>query len=154
VLALLVSTGHLVQPGTALLTLELSSQDLVGYMYVPASSGKQIQPGMRAEISPATVKQEEYGFVVGKVRSVSEFPVTSQGLTRLFGNDALVKQFLDGGPVLEVLVDPELSPNTPSGYVWSSSQGPAVQLTSGTEIFGAVVLSEDRPINLVIPRPR
>ena len=39
----------------------------------PSVHGKQIKPGMRIQIAPTTVKQEEYGFMVGTVTYVAGY---------------------------------------------------------------------------------
>lgn len=79
---------------------------------------------MDACISPVTVRQEEFGYMLGKVTSVSTQPVTIAGMTRTLGNDILVQQIAaQGAPFLvEISLVPDTS--TVSGFKWSSRQGP------------------------------
>lgn len=154
VLELLVDRGDVVNPGTALLNLEVVSEELQAVLFVPASAGKRVQPGMRVRVSPSTVKREEYGSMIGRVTWASDYPSTSRGMTRLLGNEALVQRLMEEGPPIQVNVSLEKDPKTPTGYRWSSSTGPNVQISSGTLATGSVVVREERPINLVVPRIR
>jgi HlyD family secretion protein len=42
-------------------------------------------------------------------------------------------------------------PKTPSGFRWSSSQGPPVEIFSGTLVSASIVTEEKRPISYVLP---
>lgn len=151
VLELVVNRGDVVSPGSPVLTLEVVSKELMAVIFVPATSGKQVEPGMDARISPATVKREEFGYIEGKVTWAADFPSTAQGMKRLLANDSLVSKLLAEGPLLQVDVALERSPATPTGYRWSSSTGPDLEITSGTLAEGSVIVRRDRPIDLVIP---
>jgi HlyD family secretion protein len=151
VLEVLVDRGDVVSPGTTVLSLELFSEQLLAKLFVPAASGKQIQPGMEVRLYPATVKREEYGALLGKVTSVADYPATAAGMTRELGNEALVTQLMAAGPRVPVNVALDPDPSTPTGYRWSSSRGPDLQIRSGTLVNGSVVVRRERPIRLVIP---
>jgi HlyD family secretion protein len=100
------------------------------------------------------VKREEYGSLLGKVTWVAEFPSTSRGMIRLLGNEALVTKLMQQGPPIQVNVALERDPSTPTGYRWSSSRGPNLKISSGTLASGDVVVQEDRPFRLIIPKIR
>lgn len=154
VLEVLVDRGNVVSPGTPILNLELASADLQAILFVPASTGKKVLQGMKVRVSPSTVKREEFGAILGTVVRVAEFPSTARGMTRLLGNEALVERLMQAGPPIQVDVALERDPRTPTGYRWSSSQGPSLEISSGTLANGSVVVREDRPISLVIPTLR
>jgi HlyD family secretion protein len=59
-----------------------------------------------------------------------------------------------GGPLIQVDVALEHDPATPTGYRWSSSRGPNLEISSGTLTSGGVIVKKDRPISLVIPTLR
>ena len=101
---MLANRGDVVNPGTAILSVEVLSENLQAVLFVPASAGKKVQPGMTVRVSPSTVKREEYGSMLGKVTWVAEFPSTSRGMTRLLGNDALVTKLMEQGPPIQVNV--------------------------------------------------
>lgn len=154
VLEILADQGDVVSPGSPILSVEVISQDLVAVLFVPASAGKKVEPGMPVRVTPSTVKREEYGSILGRVTWVAEFPSTSRGMNRLLGNEALVNKLMAEGPPIQVDVALERDPATPTGFRWSSSQGPSVKISSGTLAQGDVIVREDRPIRLVIPTIR
>lgn len=154
VLELLADRGDVVTPGTPILNLELTSKDLMAVLFIPASAGKRVQPGMRVRVSPSTVKREEFGSMIGKVVWAAEFPSTQKGMTRVLGNEALVAKLMEQGPPIQVNVALDRDASTPTGYRWSSSTGPNLSISSGTLATGAVVVREERPIRLILPKVR
>lgn len=151
ILELATDVGNMVAAGTRILTLERLSAEIEARIYVPASDGKKILEGMRTSISPTTVKAEEYGTMVAQVKWVSDFPATPEGLRRTLRNDKLAADLSGKGAPIEVAVELIRDETTPSGFRWSSSQGPPVQIFSGTICNGNVTVSRRRPISLVIP---
>jgi len=154
VLELLVDRGDVVNPGTAILNLEVISEDLMAVLFVPATAGKRVERGMVVRVSPSTVKREEFGAILGRVVWAAEYPSTSRGMVRLLGNDELVQKLMTEGPPIQVNVTLERNPATPSGFRWSSSTGPSVKISSGTLATGDVVVRQEAPINLLIPKVR
>lgn len=152
-----ISQGSLVQPGMSLFSIVEEGadlRDLQGILYVPADKGKQIIPGMEAQISPGTVKKEEYGYMLGRVVSVSQYPATAQGMMLTLGNEELVRQLAGQSSPIEVRIELVTNPNTPSGYQWSTPQGPPMVIDTGTISTGSVTVRTQRPIHMIIPRVR
>jgi HlyD family secretion protein len=106
---------------------------------------------MEVRVEPTTVKREEYGAIVGRVVTVSDFPVTPQGMLADLHNDALVKRFSQDGTPYAAKVTLERDPSTASGYRWTSGKGPPILLSSGTLTRAEVTTREQPPIDLVIP---
>lgn len=154
VLELAVDRGDVVSPGAVILTMEVSSEELLAVLFVPASEGKQVRPGMAVKVSPSTVQREEHGFMLGTVHWVAAYPATSRGMLRLLGNQELVDRLLEQGPPIQVDVALTEDPSTPTGYRWSSSTGPEIEITSGTLAEGRIIVDEDRPIALLLPKVR
>lgn len=153
-----VNAGEMVEPGKALFTLIPPSRasakeggDLIATLYVSPEDGKKVRAGMEAQIAPSTVKQEEYGFIQGLVRGVAEIPSSEEGMLRTLKNKALVQELSGGGAPFEVSVELKRDPNSPSGFLWSSSRGPEVDINSGTLCEGTLTVREVRLISLVIP---
>lgn len=145
-----IDVGQIVAGGQAVATVEMVDAPLQAVVYVP-TEGKRIDPGMPARVSPVTVRREEYGFIRGVVGFVSPQPATPQGMQRTLGNEILVQQLAGMGAPFLVRVDLMEDPATPSGFRWSSSEGPPEQVESGTTVTAEVVVEEQRPISLVIP---
>lgn len=154
VLEMMVDRGDVVSPGTPILSMEVMSEELIAVLFVPGALGKQVEPGMEARISPLNVKREEHGFMIGEVTWAAEFPSTSRGMMRLLSNQELVAKLMLEGPPIQIDVRLIPDPATPTGYRWSSSTGPDLEISSGTLTSGSVVVKSDRPIALVIPKLR
>jgi len=146
-----VYPGVLVGSGEPVVSLEPSAGGIEAIAYVNAVQAKEVRKGMSAELVPSLVKREEYGFVRARVVSVADFPATRAAMLRTFENDAVVQTLTTAGAVSEVRLAMESDSTTPSGFRWSSSRGPSVQLTSGTFCKASIVTREQRPIELVAP---
>ena len=144
------SVGQLVAAGQPILSIELDDAPLHGVVFV-SRDAKRIVNGMRVRVSPAAVALEEYGYMVGIVRSVSTQPATIAGMARALGDDDLVQQLAAQGASFLVEVDLQRDPRTPSGFRWSSATGPAAAIGSGSGIRVEVEVERRRPIELLIP---
>jgi HlyD family secretion protein len=113
--------------------------------------GKKVYPGMTAQISPFNVKREEYGFMLGMVTNVSEFPSTPQGMKKVLNNESLIKVLSQGAAPIEIYADLVPDPRTVSQYKWSSPKGPQTEIHSGTMCYVSITVREQAPITLVIP---
>ncbi|MGK5094262.1 NHLP bacteriocin system secretion protein [Deltaproteobacteria bacterium TL4] len=145
--------GSIVGTGAPILSLERISKEeaLTAVIYVPPTEGKKVRMGMNVGISPSTIKREEFGVMKGKVTYVSKFPSTSEGMMNVIKNHELVQSLSRGGAPIEVHVDLLPDETTSSGYQWTSSKGPSTKIFSGTISTASIVVSEQRPIGLVIP---
>lgn len=153
ILELHLNKGSIIQPGQSLITLEQSggTVKMEAVIYVPAEQGGRILPGMEVQISPTIVNKEEYGFMLGRVISVSEYPATTQSMMQTLGNENLVSMLAGQGAPLMVRIDLIPDSNTESGYRWSSPAGPPMSFHSGTIIQSAVITNREKPISKVIP---
>jgi HlyD family secretion protein len=145
--------GSLVGQGSSLMTVEKAGTGMGGLqavVYVPAADGRKVQPKMTAQITPSTVKREEYGFMFGEVAYVSDYPATAQSMMLLLQNETLVKELMGNAPPTEIRAALVPARNV-SGYRWSSPAGPPVEVKSGTLCSAEVVVETQRPIALVIP---
>ncbi|WP_347489126.1 NHLP bacteriocin system secretion protein [Desulfoscipio sp. XC116] len=154
VLELQVKKGDLVQAGSSVCSIakeENEAESLEAVVFIPVEQGKKVHPGMEVNISPTTVKKEEDGYMLGNVKSVSEYPVSSQGMMLTLGNAELVNKLLGQSSPVEVRVELIRNSGTVSGYKWSTPDGPKMIIDSGTLCIGEAKVSEQRPINMVIP---
>jgi HlyD family secretion protein len=151
VLELMLDPGNLVGPGTRLLTLETLEAPVDAVVYIPAQEGKKVRAGMRARVSPSTVRVEEYGYIIGTVKSVADFPASPEGLRRTLRNANLVDTLTGRGAPIEVVVGLATKPDTPSGYQWSSAEGPPIQVFTGTLCAASVEVAAKRPAEYVLP---
>jgi HlyD family secretion protein len=151
VLEIKVSPGSVLNVGTAVIAVEAEGTTLEAMIYIPADRGKTVKPGMEVRIEPSTVKREEFGTMVGTVVSVSDFPITPQGMQAVLHNDTLVNKFTKDGAPYAAVVRLQRDDATTSGYRWAVGSGPAIKLTSGTLTRAEITTREQRPLDLVVP---
>lgn len=149
--------GQVLNPGVRLGSLEAEDPNakMLSVVYLADKDGKQIKPGMTVQVTPSIVKRERYGGIVGKVTQVSPFPVTSQDIAVIVGNEQLANTLAEAvsknSALVQVFVELEKDSNTISGYKWSSSNGPPLKISSGTTTQVRVQIGELAPISYIIP---
>jgi len=154
VLEIRAREGGVVQAGLPIISLEsgsLGGQDLSAIAYFSPSNGKKIQPGMKVRVIPDTVKREEFGYILAHVASVSEYPMTYEGVLRQVGNPSLAKQVMDQGAPIAGSLSLQPNPQSSSGFQWSSGEGPPNKIRSGTTCVVEVEVRRQKPITLFQP---
>lgn len=151
IIEMTVARGDLVTPQTRIVSLEPLDAKLTGIIYINSGEGKKASPDMEVRLSPSTVKAEEYGFMKGRVRTVSTYPATPDGIMRTLRNESLVKELSGGSAPLEVVVDLSEETKNTSGYQWSSPNGPPVGIFGGTMCTASIIIDKRQPISYVIP---
>jgi HlyD family secretion protein len=151
VLEVKVSAGSVLSVGMPIVAIEDEGVKLEAVIYISAERGKDVKPEMQVNLEPSTVKREEFGTMVGKVVTVSEFPMTPQGMTAVLHNDSLVKRFSHDGAPYAATVSLEPDPASFSGYRWAIGKGPPIRLTSGTLMRAEITTRRQRPLDLVLP---
>jgi len=151
VATVLVRAGGVTDRGTALITIEPDASDLVVVGFVAAGPGKRVVPGMMAHVGLSSVPRSQYGMIEGRVEAVSPVPVSPERVILLVGGNAsLVDYFIDQGPILEVTIALKSDESTPSGYAWTTGQGPPSEVTPGTLADVSVVISDAAPIERIL----
>ncbi|HEV3140914.1 MAG TPA: NHLP bacteriocin system secretion protein [Vicinamibacterales bacterium] len=145
------NVGDRVRSGEVMAVVEPPSSMLEPIVFVNSSSGKRIKPGMEAQISPSTVKREEFGFMKGTVKSVGDYPVTPEAAMGIIANPTLVQELIGSTAKLEMHAALVPDPKAPSGFQWSSSSGPPFKVDTGTRVTVSVVVDRKRPISKVLP---
>lgn len=156
VLELLVRVGQHVDMKDPLVWLEHPSEEknsekVIFYAFVPVQSGR-ISPGMPVKIEPSTVNPQEYGAIFGKVKEVSPYAISQQELISTLHNKQLVDYLVGGATaVTQILIEPEIDEKTPSGFSWTSGEGPPFKIPTGTVASVKIVIEEQSPISYLIP---
>lgn len=151
-----IRNGSFVNAGDRVLSMVENSSRLEAILFLPADQGKRVEHGMEVRLTPTTVRQEQYGMLLGRVRSVSPYPITETEMTEIVGNPDLTKVLLGEGGTFEAApivarVDLQADSKTPSGYRWTSRSGPNFLLTSGLLCESQTVTGSERPVELVVP---
>ncbi|NEP10425.1 MAG: NHLP bacteriocin system secretion protein [Symploca sp. SIO2C1] len=153
-LEITATVGQYLNPGTSLGTLQIGGKvgEMMSITYFAVEDGKKIQPGMQVLVTPDTVKRARFGGIVGEITEVSPLPITSLGATSVVGNPEVVQGLMgEGGGKIEAVAQLQLNSETFSGYKWSSSQGPELEISPGTTTTVRVTVEERSPITFVLP---
>ena len=152
-----IKEGDLIQAGTPLFSIARNDGEantLEAVLFVSPEVGKKIQLGMTVHISPSIAKVEDYGFMIGEVSSVSEYPVSTKYLEQTYNNDQLISTLTNGTSPIEVHVNLIQDASTFSGFKWSTREGADMKIESGNICEGTIILSNSRPVELIIPAVR
>lgn len=153
VIELMAKTGQLLEIGDPVVSIEISNQQasaLEVIIYVPPEDGKKVEQGMEVQIAPSTIKIEEYGYLLGEVSKVSEYPATRYGMRRVLGNADLAQTFSQDAAPIAIRVKLKKNPKT-KNFRWTSQKGSEVEVKAGTLCSANVVVSEQSPISLMLP---
>lgn len=153
VIELTTGEGKLVTRGQRLGAIDTgeTARTLQAVAYFKVEDGKRIIPGGRMLLTPATVTRERFGSAIAKVISVSRFPVSTEGAAKVLGNAALARTLTQGGHNIEVVAELEVDPENPSGYKWDLSNGPEIEMTSGTIASALAPIEIRAPITFILP---
>ena len=155
VLEVLVNPGDIVKSGHPLVWLErpMKKNETHNFLgYVPVSLGKKIKEGDSVQIELSSVNAQEYGTILGTVKEISQFAMSKENITKKIYNSGLVKLLTsDQDAVLQVVIEPILDPNTPTGYKWTSGTGYPHPISTGTVCHIRVTVEKIRPLYYVLP---
>lgn len=150
---IVVDEGTIVPSGTPICSVRITQKrnELSGKFYIPVDKGKRVKPGMTIQLAPNGVDVSESGSLIGMVRSVSQYPVTAQGVQQGIGNKDLAQWILaqKGGALMEVRFDLVEDKDSESGYLWTSVVGEQTPVTPGSFCRGSIVIDRRPPIEKV-----
>ncbi|MBQ7704560.1 MAG: biotin/lipoyl-binding protein [Selenomonadaceae bacterium] len=149
----LVGKGSIIGNGAPICTIRLTQNrdELTGILYVPVDKGKRIEPGMTIQLAPNGVDTSQSGSLIGVVRSVSQYPVSSQIIEKNLGNPQLAQwiQQAQNSALMEVKFDLVKDNNSDSGYLWTSVVGEHKPITAGSFCTGSIIIERTPPIEKV-----
>lgn len=153
VIELKTGLGHLIDPGATIASLEPigDANQLQAILYVSQAEANQLQPNMIVKLAPSSVQVEEYGYLLGEITAIGEFPVSDQGILTRIGNQDLAAITQAINSPIEVTVT-FLQDDTVSGFEWTTSSGPNYGIGSGTTGSAIIVIDQKRPFNLFLAR--
>ncbi|MBR3458842.1 MAG: hypothetical protein IKH16_11940 [Selenomonadaceae bacterium] len=149
----MVMPGEILAAGSPICTVRLTQnkEELAGVFYVPVEKGKRVEPGMTIQLAPNGVDITQTGSLIGIVKSVSQYPISAEGVRKGLGNAQLAKYVLSqgGGAAVEVKFDLVKDERSESGYLWTSVVGKHKPITAGSFCTGFIVIEREPPIEKV-----
>jgi len=119
----MVDVGSMISAGTPICSVRITQNrsDMTGLLYIPVDKGKRVQPGMTIQLAPNGADVSQTGSLIGVVRSVSQYPMTMQGIQQHLGNAQLAQWILQAqnSSVMEVTFDLVKDADNKSGYLWT-----------------------------------
>ncbi|WP_302486912.1 NHLP bacteriocin system secretion protein [uncultured Megamonas sp.] len=150
---IMVETGSIINVGTPICSIRRTQNrdELTGVLYIPVEQGKRVEPGMSIQLSPNGVDTSQSGWLLGVVRSVSQYPISTTAMNKVLGNEQLVQYILNNeqGAVMEVKFDLVKDENSESGYLWTSFVGKHKPITAGSFCTGSIIIDRVPPIEKV-----
>lgn len=106
---------------------------------------------MSIQLAPNGVDASQSGWLLGVVRSVSQYPTSTTAMSKVLGNEQLVQYILNNerGAVMEVKFDLVKDENSESGYLWTSFVGQHKPITAGSFCTGSIIIDRVSPIEKV-----
>ena len=147
--------GQYLQVGDPVGTLRIETSEaleVTAYGFFTPEDANRIRPDMAAVLTPHLLTnrrfggtREQYGGIPSTVTGVSPKTVTVQEVTSIVGDSDLANTLIqnpvpyaipDNGraqnlPVVQVELNLETNPKTPSGYQWTQGRGPNAKLPEG-----------------------
>jgi len=153
ILEIRAAVGDFLSPGDRVVSMEVTevSSPLIGLIYFTVRDGKRLRSAMPIQVTPDTVERERSGSIRGSISSVSDFPVTLAEVENVVGNRAVAEALISGGHLMEVFVELELDPGTPSGFRWTSAGGPETSFSAGTTATARTAVERRPPLTFVFP---
>lgn len=149
----MVDEGSMISAGTPICSVRITQNrdDLTGLLYIPVDKGKRVQAGMTIQLAPNGVDVSQSGSLIGVVRTVSQYPITAQGIGQHLGNTQLAQFILQAqqGAVMEVTFDLVKDADSESGYLWTSKVGEHKPITPGSFCTGSIIIERKPPIEKV-----
>lgn len=150
---IMVETGSIINVGTPICSIRRTQNrdELTGVLYIPVEQGKRVETGMSIQLSPNGVDTSQSGWLLGVVRSVSQYPISTTAMNKVLGNEQLVQYILNNeqGAVMEVKFDLVKDENSESGYLWTSFVGKHKPITAGSFCTGSIIIDRVPPIEKV-----
>ena len=149
----MVETGSIINVGTPICSIRRTQNrdELSGVLYIPVEQGKRVETGMSIQLAQNGVDTSQSGWLLGVVRSVSQYPTSTTAMSKALGNEQLVQYILNNerGAVMEVKFDLVKDENSESGYLWTSFVGQHKPITAGSFCTGSIIIDRVPPIEKV-----
>ena len=145
--------GEVVTPGSVVVNAEhgTSSDALVAVLFLPATVPATLPVGEQVQLTVQTAPVNQYGVLRGRILSVDKALSTRQEVAEFVGDADLAASLAGTGGGRRVVVGLDKS-KTPSGYRWSTKDGPPFAIPSRTILVGNLPQPPARPIEWVMPK--
>jgi HlyD family secretion protein len=151
VLELSIIVNDQINVGDELALIDLVAGATIVRGYILIADAQLVQADMPVQVALASAPPEIYGTMLGTVERVNPVPSSRAALMDIYENSDVVDLITESGPPYAIEVSLTEDPSTPTGFKWSTSQGPPVPLAVGSLASVAITYESRRPIEFVLP---
>jgi len=130
-------------------SINSSNTTLEALVFVDHLQGKKITVGMDAYILPNSFSQYDYGYIYGKVVSISEYPISKQLAYSYIGNMNLVDEFFLRGAPFIVKIQLKTDRSMVSGLSWTTKLGSNFSIQPGTMVSTKIIYKKCSPFRFI-----
>jgi HlyD family secretion protein len=152
VVALQKSVGDAVASGDVVAVLQPPADpELYVAAFVPAAQARSIRPGQTVHLSPGHIASQRWGYVLGEVRDVGQYPTTLEQITSVLKNPDLARMIQGNAVMTRIKVKLVSAPENPGGVRWTGRPPANASLSSGTLCTASFITEQRAPISYVMP---
>lgn len=118
------------------------------FVYISPLKENRVVVGDEVHITPSTFTTGDY--ILGSVATVDDFPVSDVQMQAIIGNQTLVQQLLEDGPLIQIVVNPVQVAGDSSVYRSASGTIPRDQISDKMTCTASIKVDEKAPINLIL----
>ena len=126
-----------------------NAQSLDALVFINHTMGKRIGTDMLVYLLPTMLSPYEYGYIKGRVISVSEYPVSKQMVSSYLQNINWVDEFFSEGAPFIAKIRLEENSSTKSGLAWTTKEGAPFKIKYGTSVTVKIVNKSCAPFQLL-----
>jgi biotin carboxyl carrier protein len=121
------------------------------YCFVDAKQGDKIRKGMLVNVFPWGEERSAYGGIMGEVEKISYLPASEDYFKRIYLNKAFAARLSSNLTLIPVIIRGVVDVDEPSGFVWTSKDGPDEMLPLGSFVTFQVIVSTRSPLSYLFP---
>ena len=118
-------------------------------VYASFSDVRKLKIGQQAQVTPANMEREKWGYAYGKIISIEKYPTTRKEVAQRLKMDALAAFLPADDAIYEVKVLLDKA-SSPSGLKWSREKAEKIEIPTGTFCNVQVITSKKKVYEVLI----
>lgn len=118
------------------------------FVYISPQKDNRVLAGDEVHITPSTFTTGDY--ILGEVAAVDDFPVNDVQMQAVIGNQTLVQQLLQDGPLIQIVVNPVAVVDDDTAYESANGTISRDQIGDKMTCAASIKVAEKAPIDLIL----
>ena len=118
-------------------------------VYASFSDVRKLKIGQQAQVTPANMEREKWGYAYGKIISIEKYPTTRKEVAQRLKMEALAAFLPADDAIYEVKVLLDKA-SSPSGLKWSREKAEKIEIPTGTFCNVQVITSKKKVYEVLI----